>query len=724
MKKEKKEKSKKSNKIWNIIVIIALLLAILASSYSIYHILLLGPIEPVIRYIIVGIFILIDLIAFIKVLKTIKGKKKKKHHFLFIFLMTIYIIINALIGFIIGEVYGTLSEINKDYITYTTNLITMKEANIDSIDDVEELTIGIINDKESVEGYIISQEIIKENKLNEKNDFEDYSEFSSMMADLYEEKIDALFISSNYPVMFQGIEEYENIMEDTKIIFSKEKQMKKQNTTDILLSSSNKELTEPFTILLMGVDSEIDGLDKNIMANGDSLILVTFNPKTLNATMLSIPRDTYVPIACFKNQIENKITHAAWYGESCMIKTIQNFTGINIDYYAKINFKGVVGLVDALGGIDVEVPQNLCTDNSDRGGQVCIKEGFQHLNGEQALVLARNRKQLANGDIDRGLNQQLVIQGMINSAKSISDVSSMLNILNSVSRNMDTNLTTEQILSFYNIAKDILVRSLDKEDGEIVNIQHLFLQGNGQMIYDEGSKMVLWNYVPVKESIEDIVSEMKVNLELKNHKLIKEFSFSINEDYEKEIIGKGPYKTGSKYTLLPSFIGDTEAQAKKWANTNGVKVTFITEESNAYPDGTVMAQDEPANKRIDKLTGPVTLTLAKNKKTTSKVEEIDCSEDTKNKACLVPNFSKMTKSEINIWVKPLKDVVIKYEEVTYPGSIDGAIVSQSVEEGTYLGSTKKITIGINKIKTTNKEENENNDEDTNEENNEEEISNE
>lgn len=702
MKKEKKEKNQKTNKIWNIIVTITLLLALIASGYSIYHILLLGPIEPVIRYILVGILLIIDIISLIKVYKTLRGKKKKSHHLLFVFLMTIYIIINALIGFMIGKVYGSLDNMNKEFITYTTNLITMKDSKVNTIDDVNDLTIGIIDDKESIEGYIISQEIIKENKLNEKNDMEDYSDYSSMMKDLYEGKIDALFISSNYPVMFQGIEEYENITQDTKVIISKDKKMKKKNETSSLFSpSNNKVITEPFTILLMGVDSEVDGLDKNSIGNGDALILVTFNPKTLNATMLSIPRDTYVPIACFKNQIENKITHAAWYGESCMMKTIQNFTGINIDYYAKINFKGVVGLVDALGGIDVEVPQDLCTDSSDRGGRVCIKEGWQHLNGEGALVLARNRKQLANGDIDRGMNQQLVIQGMINSAKSIRDVNTLLNILNTVSRNMDTNFSTEQILSFYNIGKDILARSLDKEDGEIINIQHLFLQGNGQMIYDENAKMVLWNYVPVKQSIEDIVTEMKVNLELEKHKLIKTFSFSINDPYEKEIIGKGPYKNGGNYTLLPDFTGDTEAQARKWANANGVKVTFITKETTAYPDGTVMAQSEPANKRTDKISGTLTLTLASNKgKTDNNNDEIDCSKDTKNKACLVPNFTKMTKAEINSWVKPLKNVIIKYEEVTYPGATPGQIVSQSVTANTYLGTTTRITIGVAKKEDT------------------------
>ena len=110
-----------------------------------------------------------------------------------------------------------------------------------------------------------------------------------------------------------------------------DKKMKKSDTSDEELSSSGKSITEPFTMLLMGIDSTDEVLEKNAIANGDTLILITFNPKTLNATMISIPRDSYVPIACWSDQAENKITHAAGYGTDCMMQTIENYFDINID---------------------------------------------------------------------------------------------------------------------------------------------------------------------------------------------------------------------------------------------------------------------------------------------------------------------------------------------------------------------------------------------------------
>ena len=220
--------------------------------------------------------------------------------------------------------------------------------------------------------------------------------------------------------------------------------MKKSATSEVERESTGKQVTEPFTMLLMGIDSTDEVLEKNAVANGDTLIVVTFNPKTLNATMLSIPRDSYVPIACWSNKAENKITHAAGYGNDCMMNTIEQYLGINIDYYAKINFKGLVKLVNAVDGVEINVEQTLCTDDSSRGGQVCINPGYQTLDGEQALVYARNRKALVNGDFGRNQHQQEIVIALANKIKTVNSVSKFMEILDTVSNSLDTNLTTQQ----------------------------------------------------------------------------------------------------------------------------------------------------------------------------------------------------------------------------------------------------------------------------------------
>ena len=589
-----------SRKLLSFIIKLFSIIALGFSVFAIYELYLLSSIEDLIRYIVMGVIALIDIIILIK----FKSKKKAKGTYLgFIILFTL---ICAGIGFLISYFYGQVDNINKDKITYTSDMLVMSWSKANKIEDVKDMKIGILGDKKSPDGYIIPKEIIKEYTLEDDNQILEYEDYTSMLVDMYAKEIDAIFVPDSYVSMFSAITGYETIDTDTRVIISKDKLMKKAATSKIETASSGKDVTEPFTMLLMGIDSTDDTLAKNAIANGDTLILITFNPKTLNATMFSIPRDSYVPIACWSGRPENKITHAAAYGNDCMINTIQNYFDVNIDYYDKINFKGLVKLVNAVGGVDVYVPKTLCTDDSNRGGEVCINEGYQTLMGEEALVYARNRKQLAEGTFGRDAHQQEIIKALINKMKNIRDVTKFMEILNAFSDNLDTNLTTKQILSFYNVAKDIIKKSLSSDQAELVNIQQLYLDGSGQMIYDERAKMVLWDYVPNKNSRNEIVNAMKVNLEQKGHDDITEFSFSINKTYEKRVIGYG-VGGGTRYTLLPDFTGDTQEQAQATANSLGIKVKF------EGAGGTVIEQSYPASKRIDLITDTLVLKLSKSK---------------------------------------------------------------------------------------------------------------
>ena len=633
--KEKKLKEKKTNdesngekkekkfSIGMFFLTLFLILAIGTSGYLVYQLLLLDGIENLIRYIVIGILALIDLVFIIKLfLIKHSRKKKKKKHIGYGIIMFLFAVICFTVGFVINYLYSKVDNINKDTVTYTSVLLVMADDKATTVEDIVDYEIGILADEDSPEGYIIPQEIIKEYTLHDTNVIKSYDNYSSMLVDMYAGEIDALFITSSYVDLYSDVTGYEDIATDTKVIITKEKEMKKSETSDIEVASTNKSVTEPFTILLMGIDSTDEVLSKNAVANGDTLILITFNPKTLNATMLSIPRDSYVPIACWANKAENKITHAAGYGNDCMINTIQNYFGITIDYYAKINFKGLVKLVDAVGGVEVDVPQTLCTDDSSRYATICINPGRQTLNGEQALVFARNRKSLVNGDFGRAQHQQEIIMALINKMKTITKVSQFTAILDTISNSLDTNLTTKQILEFYNIGKDIIKKSANAEESDLINIQQLYLYGNSQMIYDEGMKMVLYNYVPNKNSKKDIVQAMKENLELADHTDIKTFSFSINVTYEKTVIGKGPYSSGSGlYQLLPSFIGMTASAAETKAQSLGLSVIFLGEE------GTVIEQNYPANKRMDKIGGPLYLTLSGPTKTETSDDTTD-SDDT------------------------------------------------------------------------------------------------
>ena len=242
------------------------------------------------------------------------------------------------------------------------------------------------------------------------------------------------------------------------------------------------------------------------------------------------------------------------------------------------------------------------------------------MNGEQALVYARNRKQLSNGDFGRAEHQQEIIMALINKMRTITEVSKFRTILDTVSNSLDTNLTTKQILEFYNVGKDIIKRSSEQSD--LINIQQMFLSGADQMIYDERMRMVLYNYVPNTRSRDAIVQAMKENLELVPHKNITTFNFSINRTYEKTIVGKG-YATAGTYSLLPRFIGMSKVQAAARAESLGLNYEFV---GNGE---TVIDQSYPERKRIDKI-GKNKLILTLNTKVVIEEDEEDEEVDEEN----------------------------------------------------------------------------------------------
>ena len=171
--KKTQNKRKKSS----IVALIFFIISLVASVYLIYNILRLSGIEDLIRYIVIGVLALIDLISFIKIRiiwrnKQKKKKKKKKEtkRIGFITFLIIYSTLCIALGMVLSYFLGTINNINKKYVTYSSSLITLSDNEATKIKDVKDYKIGILKDKKSPEGYIIPQEIIKEEKLHDNND--------------------------------------------------------------------------------------------------------------------------------------------------------------------------------------------------------------------------------------------------------------------------------------------------------------------------------------------------------------------------------------------------------------------------------------------------------------------------------------------------------------------------------------------------------------------------
>ena len=579
-------------------------------GYFIYSISKLNNVENTLRLVGSIVLVVVSLLLFVLSIRFLKKYKRVK---LIIVLVLMLLIggVAAFAAYNVDKIYSALASVSdtSGYTTYSSSLVTLADNEVESVTEIEEdSVIGILEDTTSYEGNIIPLEVIEEQEL--ENETEEYTSYISLIDALNNGEVDYIFLPTNYSIMFSSIEGYEEVGTDTKIILTQTKQVKDESD-----STSTKEVTEPFTILLMGVDSEEEGIQSGSF-NGDSLMVITFNPDTLSTTILSIPRDSYVPIACFTNQRKNKITHAAWQGESCMIDTIENFLDITIDYYVKINFKGVVQLVDTLGGIEIDVPYSLCEQNSNREwgeNTVYIEAGLQILDGEQALAYARNRKantsycssewtNYTSNDFIRGEHQQEVVMAILNKFKDIDSLDTVYELLDTISNNMVTNMSTDQILSLYNVFKDVAAKSTNADDmADVLGIQRLKLNGYDARIYDYGgTNLSLYNYVLYDDSVEAVSNAMKENLGLKEVETVKSFSFDINTPYEEEIIGANETGTTS-LVLLPSFVGETVSYVRSYCAQYGISVNV------SGGEGYVLSQSVPSGTNVEDITS-ITIT--------------------------------------------------------------------------------------------------------------------
>ena len=626
-------KLKKSNLVIRIIYYLVTICYLVSSILFIKSLLNLTGIETGIRIIAIIFFIIYFLLyVFINFLNLLRRKYKG------LIISTIFSLLFILIFFIgsyyINYVYSNINNMQEsEKITYNIYLITLKDTEFSS-----ESKIGVISDKIDKDNNELSTKLYK--KKNLKNEIVEYNDYIKMLDDLYNNVIDGAIVPGNYDTLFRNEEGFENIVYDTKVIYEYSEQKKNEDLNIV----SDKDFSEPLTFLFLGVDSEGDGLNAKAAFNGDTLMLMSFNPKTLRSVLLSIPRDTYVPIACNNNRYA-KINSSAAYGTGCVISTINKFLDINIDYYVKINFKGVVDLVEAVGGVevDVEAPTYLanayggkvCEQNSDRqwGDKlVCINPGLQVLNGEQALAYARCRHMYIGSDLDRVRHQQQVVEALANKVLHFNSIKEFQDILNAVSKNIATNMDTDTILSGYNVAKNVLGNKLSGKDS--LNIQKASLETYSLNVYvpSQGRKTSAQGFY--ESSLEDIKKAFNIVLGKETEEPIKTFSFSVNETYEIYRPGKGK-RTGQSGALLPSFVGKSISEAQSFCNSNNInlEIKYVDSGSEHYNDQVAVGLigDQSVHKDVLLSTVSNLTVYVVNSKNTNSNQNTNTTKNTENK---------------------------------------------------------------------------------------------
>lgn len=308
-------------------------------------------------------------------------------------------------------------------------VMTLDDSKYKNIKDLDGKSIGIYSSKNGEEAIKLLDKKIKSTSKEYKNVVE-------LFEDLQDNKIDAVLINeSTKNLLDTDLADMElKLKEIYKVYVSIEK-------TDIV---KVVDITKkPFNIYVAGGDAY--GSIDNV-TNTDVNMIITVDPVNRKVLLTSIPRDYYVKLPSFGNDAYDKLTHAGYYGIEESVKAIENLLDIDINYYVKVNFSTIEGVIDAIKGVDVYSDYSF---NECAYGIYHFNKGMNHLNGKQALAFARERKSFSDGDIQRVKNQQKVLTAIIDKVTSSTTlVTNFSQILDSVGNSFSTNMETKSINRF------------------------------------------------------------------------------------------------------------------------------------------------------------------------------------------------------------------------------------------------------------------------------------
>ena len=305
-------------------------------------------------------------------------------------------------------------------------------------------------------------------------------------------------------------------------VFSKEETVTAKNL-------NLPELKRPVNILVLGIKVISSDLDeqgikytkRNVgyhhLVNSfeglsDSMLLLRFDPQKEKVSVLSIPRDTRVYIDGYGVQ---KINHANKHGGPALTAATASelLGGINVDRYVRVNVQGIEKLIDALGGVTVNVPKDMKYNDFSQHLYIDLKKGIQHLDGDKAMQFLRYRYD-GYGDISRVQRQQMLMRSAVEQTLKPATVVKIPKILSVIQSHLDTNLTVRELMALSNFASNT-----DRS-----NVKMMLLPGD----FNDASEGVSY-WVPSDKNIRKLMSNhFNVPLE-KNDFQVSENQYAVLE---------------------------------------------------------------------------------------------------------------------------------------------------------------------------------------------------
>ena len=370
-----------------------------------------------------------------------------------IFFLTLAILMSSVSFFALQQFVGFTSHINStsNYSEYSMSVVVLKDSDVHNVTQLDSVTGPTDTDNENIQKLIADIKASQSKELTVEQSTSYLAAYKSLVSG----EAKAIVLNSVFENIIES--EYPDYASKIRKIYTK------NITKEVAAPKVSK--NKSFNVYVSGIDTygPISSVSRS-----DVNILMTVNRDSKKILLTTTPRDSYVPIADGGNNQKDKLTHAGIYGVDSSIHTLENLYGVDINYYVRLNFTSFLKLIDLLGGVDVYNDQEF----TSRHGKFHFPVGNVHLDSEQALGFVRERYSLADGDRDRGRNQQKVIVAIIQKLTSTEALKNYSDIIQGLQDSLQTNMPIETMM-------DLVNTQLESGGSYKVNSQDL--KGTGQM---------------------------------------------------------------------------------------------------------------------------------------------------------------------------------------------------------------------------------------------------
>ena len=401
------------------------------------------------RYLNVMTAAVVILVALASLLLIIYRKAEK----FTIFFLTLAILMSSVSFFALQQFVGFTSHINStsNYSEYSMSVVVLKDSDVHNVTQLDSVTGPTDTDNENIQKLIADIKTSQSKELTVEQSTSYLAAYKSLISG----EAKAIVLNSVFENIIES--EYPDYASKISKIYTK------NITKEVAAPKVSK--NKSFNVYVSGIDTygPISSVSRS-----DVNILMTVNQDSKKILLTTTPRDSYVPIADGGNNQKDKLTHAGIYGVDSSIHTLENLYGVDINYYVRLNFTSFLKLIDLLGGVDVYNDQEF----TSRHGKFHFPVGNVHLDSEQALGFVRERYSLADGDRDRGRNQQKVIVAIIQKLTSTEALKNYSDIIQGLQDSLQTNMPIETMI-------DLINTQLESGGSYKVNSQDL--KGTGRM---------------------------------------------------------------------------------------------------------------------------------------------------------------------------------------------------------------------------------------------------